>query len=240
MNFKQLLINTISPPKCLACDKMLGYSSTAMFCYECSKTYRLNTEPFCAVCGKPVGENADYICAECKSHRVYYERNVSRYLYKGCVKDAVQNMKFKRRRWIAFEFGRALCKTVEQSYADIDFDMVIPVPMTWFLELRRGFNQSYEIARIVASKNGVLCADNVLKKRMGAKTQSGLSKKDRLQNVKDKFKVVNGDKLVDKVVLLVDDVYTTGATMNECARVLKKAGAHAVYGLTVATSVFDE
>ncbi len=240
MKFKQLFLNIISPPQCLACGKMLGYSSTAMFCYECSKTYPLNSGNTCAVCGKPVGKNADYICAECKSHRVYYERNVSRYLYKGCVKDAVQNMKFKRRRWIAFEFGRALAKTVEQSYADIDFDMVIPVPMTRFYEYKRGFNQSYEIARIIAAKNGLLCVDNVLKKRMGAKTQSGLNKKDRQTNVKDKFKVKNEKSLVDKVVLLVDDVYTTGATMNECSRMLKKAGALAVYGVTVATSVFDE
>lgn len=240
MKVKDIMFNIISPPRCMACNCLMNVTSTALFCYDCSKTYKLNNGNTCRVCGKPVGEFADLVCASCKSTRIYYESNVSRYLYRGCIKDAIQNMKFKRRKWIAFEFAKALCETASVHFEGIDFDAVIPVPMTKLDEKTRGFNQSKVFAEIISEHLGVTYDDTVLYKKVGAKTQSGLGRKERLANVKNSYIILEPDRIVDKVVLLVDDVFTTGATMNECARVLKKAGAVAVFGITAATTVFGE
>lgn len=224
----------------MACNRRMSVYGNAMFCYDCGKNYRRVREPVCMVCGKPIYNNADTTCASCKRSHIYFERNVSRYLYKGCIKDAIRNMKFKRREWISFEFGKAMTETVNSYYGDIDFDMILYVPMTKLSEATRGFNQSYEIASVISEKMKIPVGNNILNKKINVRTQSGLSRKERLLNVKDAFYVSNSEKLTDKVVLLIDDVYTTGATVNECAKVLKKSGALAVYTATVANTVFDE
>lgn len=239
MRKTDLIFNILSPPRCMACNRPMKITSDAMFCFECSKTYRKNSGKVCLVCGRPVGENSDKTCTECKTRKIWFDKNVSRYLYKGCVKDAVRNMKFKSRRWIAFGLGNAVCETVLQNYADIKFDMVIDVPMTKLDERKRGFNQSFEFAEAVSEKLKIPHKDKILRKMFGGKTQSGLSRDKRFENVKDKFVVIKPDELEDKVVLLVDDVFTTGATLNECARVLKKSGALAVFCVTAAAAVLE-
>lgn len=149
-------------------------------------------------------------------------------------------MKFKGREWIAYEFGNALSKTVKKFYDGIQFDMILYVPMSPLNEFKRGFNQSFEIADIISKAIDVPINKKILFKRPGIKTQSGLNRLERIENVKKAFYVKNSHLLTDKTVLLIDDVITTGSTLNACAKVLKKNGALAVYAATVATVTADE
>ena len=232
---KEFLLNIISPPRCLSCNTGMPANTTAMFCYECSKSYQLNDGTVCQICGKPINENRDNTCAHCKSEKIYYIKNVSRYKYKGCIKNSIQNMKFKQREWISYKFGYALAKTVQKEYPDIKFDLVIAVPMSALSELLRGFNQSFEIADIVSKSIHTPLRSNILMKKPGLKTQSGLNRKERIENVKNAFYVKNSKHIEDKTILLIDDVFTTGSTINACAKALKKNGALAVYSATLAT-----
>ncbi|MEE1043554.1 MAG: ComF family protein [Clostridia bacterium] len=239
MKLKDYLLNIIAPPRCMSCNTRMPLDSNALFCFECSKQYKRNDQNTCSICGKPISENSDKTCRDCKSTKIYYVKNVSRYLYKGCIKNAIQNMKFKNRMWIAYEFGKVLCDTVKNEYGDIDFDMVLYVPMTPISKRVRGFNQSAEIAQVISEKLNIPIYDKILYKKAGVKTQSGLNRKDRIENIKNAFIVRHSDLLVDKTILLIDDVFTTGSTVNECARTLKKNGALAVYTATVATVKLD-
>lgn len=239
MLLKDYLLNIIAPPRCMSCNRHMPLDSKALFCYECSKSYRRNDKNTCQLCGKPVPENSDKTCGDCKATKIYYAKNVSRYLYKGCIKSSIQNMKFKRRMWIAYEFGKALCDTIKKEYGDITFDMVLYVPMTPLAEMERGFNQSREMAQVISKEFNIPINEKILYKKAGIKTQSGLNRKDRPENIKNAFIVRNSDLLVDKTILLIDDVFTTGSTMNECAKTLKKNGALAVYSVTVATVSTD-
>ena len=214
--------------------------SSALFCYECSKNYHLNNEATCDICGKPININRDNTCSVCKDTKIYYAKNVSRYLYKGCIKEGIHNMKFKRRQWIAFEFGKTLCKTIKEEYSDINFDFIIYVPMSPLNELKRGFNQSFEMAQIISEELKIPINTKTLYKNPGVKTQSGLNYKERVQNIKNAFTVKNSHLLTDKVILLIDDVFTTGSTINECARILKRNGALAIYAATLSTVTKDE
>ena len=232
---KEFLLNIISPPRCLSCNTGMPANTTAMFCYECSKSYQLNDGTVCQICGKPINENRDNTCAHGKSEKIYYIKNVSRYKYKGCIKNSIQNMKFKQREWISYKFGYALAKTVQKEYPDIKFDLVIAVPMSALSELLRGFNQSFEIADIVSKSIHTPLRSNILMKKPGIKTQSGLNRKERIENVKNAFYVKNSKHIEDKTILLIDDVFTTGSTINACAKALKKNGALAVYSATLAT-----
>lgn len=235
MNFKDYFLNIMSPPRCISCNEALELNSVALFCYECSKGYYKNDGAVCEICGKPIYANRDKTCAFCKTEKRYYIKNISRYKYKESIKTAIQNMKFKRRQWISFKFGKSLCETVKEQYSDIKFDLLTYVPMSPLHEFYRGFNQSEEIAEII-SKEIKVPVRKILHKRPGVKTQSGLNRKERIENVKNAFFVRKNDLLTDKVVLLIDDVFTTGSTVNECARILKRNGAIAVYVATLATT----
>lgn len=239
MKVKDYLLNIISPPKCVACNCRLPIDCVAMFCEECSGDYHLNNGATCEICGKPIHKDRDKTCSVCKQGKIYYIKNVSRYKYKGSIKTAIQNMKFRKRCWIAFEFGRAMCKTIEKEYGDIKFDMILYVPMSPVNELLRGFNQSYEMAQIIGRKLKVPVNGKILFKKSGIKTQSGLGRKERMENIKNAFTVLNPHLLTDKTVLLIDDVFTTGSTVNECAKILKRNGALAVYVATLATVIYD-
>ena len=239
IKLKEFVLNILSPPRCIACNASMPANNYAMFCYNCSKNYHLNNGTVCQICGKPIYENRDDTCANCKSEKIYYIKNISRYKYKGCIKTAIQNMKFKQREWISYKFGDALAKTVQAEYSDIKFDLVIAVPMSALSELSRGFNQSFEIADIVAKSIHTPLRKNILLKNPGIKTQSGLNRKERAENVKNAFYVRNSKHIIDKTILLIDDVFTTGSTINACAKVLKKNGALAVYAATLST-VTDE
>lgn len=240
MSVKDYLLNIISPPRCLSCNYRMELESKALFCQDCGKDYHLNDGTVCEICGKPIYENRDTTCAHCKTEKRWYIKNVSRYKYKGSIKTAIQNMKFKQREWIAFDFGRALCKTVKSEYSDIKFDMILYVPMSPLHVLSRGFNQSLEMAEIISEQLKIPMGKRIIHKKPGVKTQSGLNRKERIENVKNAFYIRNSHLLTDKTILLVDDVFTTGSTVNECARMLKRNGALAVYTATLATVVSDE
>lgn len=239
MKIKEYFLNIMSPPKCISCNERMHLNTKALFCFECSKGYFKNNGTTCEICGKPIYENRDKTCAYCKTDKIHYLKNIARYQYKDSIKNAIQNMKFKRRRWISFEFGKALCKTVKEGYHDIDFDLILYVPMSPMSEFQRGFNQSYEMADIISKELDIPISKRILYKKTGIKVQSGLNRKERIENVRNAFFVRNPHLITDKTILLIDDVFTTGSTVNECARILKRNGALAVYVATLATTVSD-
>jgi ComF family protein len=115
--------------------------------------------------------------------------------------------------------------------------IIIPVPIHKSREKWRGFNQAKEIAKIIAEKTYLpYYPDNLIKIKK-TKTQVGLKRKERLENLKNCFSILDSSKIRGKTVLLIDDVYTTGATMEECAKILKEAGAKNVYGITAAREI---
>ncbi len=115
--------------------------------------------------------------------------------------------------------------------------MIIAVPLSRKKQFKRGYNQSELIAKIIAKKSKIPYRKNILIKQKHNITQSNLNRKQRFENVKNVFKVTND--LKNKKILLIDDIYTTGATVNECARVLKKAGASEVVVYTVARATIN-
>ncbi len=113
-----------------------------------------------------------------------------------------------------------------------DADTIVPIPLFWWKNLRRGYNQAALLSQIVSEECGIKIADT-LRRIKHTKTQTRLDEEQRRRNVRNAFVVKNGE-IEDKIVLLIDDVLTTGATMNECARVLKEAGAEEVYSCVAA------
>ncbi|OQB14319.1 MAG: DNA utilization protein GntX [Firmicutes bacterium ADurb.Bin193] len=238
MKLLRLLSNFFSPPLCIFCRNPLDIESEDNICPRCKKDIPLNNKKSCRICATPLDISfGDLYCGVCRKGKRAFAQTVSRYVFKDGVAAAVRYMKFgKGQIWIADTLGRLVAKTVLEEYQGIKFDMVVYVPISKKRMRERGFNQSEIIAEAVCKELGLAKPSGVLQKLYDTPRQSGLKLKERRGNVKGAFGVKNGSVVEDKTVLLIDDICTTGATLDECSRVLKKAGATVVYCATAATT----
>ena len=193
--------------------------------------------PVCGICGKPRDKYfKEDLCDDCAKGGIPFAMARSVALYDGVLKEAIHKFKFNGKKALASSLGRFLVSYLQ--YGDIplkDMDMVIPIPLSGKREKQRGYNQSKLLAAEI-SRHYPICLDDISLKKRDVTPQFELSRKDRLQNVKGAF---HSSPLSGKTVLLVDDIYTTGATVREASKALKAAGAKYVYVLTLARAVED-
>ena len=242
MGIKNILINILSPPRCVFCMSPLSIKSTVCVCHGCMETLPYNNGKRCRICAAPLDiQYGDLYCHYCKRHKRAYAQNISRYIYKDKAAGAIKHMKFgKGQLWIADTLGKLLAETIKEEYADILFDLALYVPISKKGLRERGFNKSQIIAEAVCKELGIEKPEDVLVKISETPKQSGLELAKRRKNVKGAFEVTDDNKIMDKTILLIDDVHTTGATVHECAKTLRKAGAAVVFCATVASTSLNK
>ena len=229
------LIELIYPHKCPICYNFLKDSKKA-FCDECLKRFKRLLPPFCNICSVPfygITENI-HTCENCLRKRPHFESISSPYLYDDIIIKAVHLFKYQGKMSISKGFGILLSEFVKSwwNWDKEDF-VIVPVPLNINKLRRRGFNQSLILAKYVAKVLDIPIDYMNLRRTKDTVSQSLLKKNERKKNVKNAFKIMN-NVFKNKKIILVDDVVTTGATLNECARVLKKAGAKEVKCLVFA------
>jgi ComF family protein len=231
------LINAVLPPQCLACDALVA--TPGNLCADCWSDTKFITAPHCSVCGVPYSfdPGADAVCGACIRARPLYDRARAVLRYDDLGRRLVVSFKHGDRTHGAPTFGRWLARAGAELIADAD--LVAPVPLHRLRLMRRRFNQSAMLAQAVCQSStgeGLEFAPDLVLRRRHTPSQAGLNATQRRQNVRNAFAVNprRTGQLEGRRVLLVDDVFTTGATVSECARVLLKAGAAAVDVLTVA------
>lgn len=203
----------------------------------CLFFYKLKT-PDCIGCKKGKIEKFGF-CSECLSRIIFISENIENSIfsvvrYEGPIKEAIQRYKYNREKYIGKYFAELLkFKIIENR---IDFDLIIPVPLHWKKEFLRTFNQSALVGNYLSKILNKKMSQRVLIKSKNTVSQTELSEKERKENVKESFKVKNSRLIKDKKILLIDDVYTTGATTKECKKELLKNGAKKVIILTIAKS----
>ena len=205
-------------------------------CDSCFSCFRTLTHPFCSICCEPFKSKVeeDHLCEKCLRKRPYYDELRAPYLYEERLMEAIQLIKYAGKSCIANSLG-ALLGAFAKSWIDETNEMVmIPVPLHRKKIRQRGYNQSVLLARVVSSILGMETDFFTLTRTRFTGSQTGLSLEQRRKNVKGAFEAGEHDSIKGKTVVLVDDVATTGNTVNECARVLKKAGAIKVLGLVLA------
>lgn len=203
------------------------------FCNDCRKTLPYNNGKTCLHCGVAIDGEEDY-CGNCGEEKNYFDRVYSAFSYDGGIRKAILSMKFGNCGSYARILSRYLAFIADKH--NLQFDVVTFVPMSATAKRKRGYNQSELLARGFCD---IINADekfvSALCKVKDTTPQEKLGKMERKQNLVGCFAVANGVDLKGKHVLLVDDVKTTGATANECAKVLKRKGAASVVVVTVAS-----
>ena len=214
------------PTECEICGAFLNSAENPGVCASCRGKIRRISDPFCGICGRPLRTGGG-ICAFCRVERFHFNRAFACAVYEGAMKELLHAYKFHRRRALGELFARMMFEFAAAHMTQEAFDFILPVPMDPEKWVTRGFNASEILSAALSKKLGVPHA-LFLKRRKSDSPQFQLAKNDRRENVKGCFWVEGGGRLAGKKLLLVDDILTTGQTVSECSRVLKKSGASRV------------
>ena len=176
----------------------------------------------------------DYTCFACARETPAFEQARSAVRYEGAVGSALRSLKYSHSLWVIQDLVDLLFACVQAEYSGIEFNQVTSVPLHPSRRRERGFNQSALLGRALASRLCIPFREGLLRRVHPTVSQTGLTAPQRTANVCGAFRIGLFARPEGRRILLVDDVMTTGATVNACASVLKKGGAAAVYAVTVA------
>jgi ComF family protein len=230
--FGASLLEFFLPRMCLFCGVPVGETAVVAVCPECAAQITWVASPLCTCCGRVFEsqDGPDRVCGDCQADPPPFTRARAAALYDGPVAQAITGFKFSRQLAflpvMQYWLKQPLCLELVAAA-----DFLAPVPLHPKRIKNRGFNQSLLLARAFP---GAPVAREALTRTRHTPPQVGLNPKERRDNVKGAFAVTDPARVQDKSVLLIDDLYTTGSTVKECARVLRKAGARRVEVLTVA------
>jgi ComF family protein len=232
MSLFRRFIDLLYPPRCLICGSFVDDA----LCSACLGGFSRVVSPVCPICGGPFhrGIEEDHVCEECLRRRPFFESAAAPYVYDGPIMDAIHRFKYEGKAHIAKAFGPLLASFGKEWLKEEEDRTIMPVPLHPRRLRQRGYNQSLLLARHVAAGLGGSLDFLSLRRIRDTRVQTGLKRDERRRNVKRAFEVVDRKAVKGKTVLLVDDVATTGSTLNECARVLRKAGCSRVYCLVLA------
>ena len=232
------LIEHLFPLKhtCNACGREIF--SDKYFCEECESQIVYNDKIICNHCGRAIF-NAEEYCLSCQGRETYFEKARSVYLYKEPISVLIARLKYANKKYLAKIFAKEMAFIYYKNF--FNCDCVLYTPMTEEREERRGYNQAKVLAEEFCEVTKLPVLENVLFKIKETPRQATISQaKERRENLKGSFKVENKNLIKDKSVLLIDDVMTTGATVETLSSLLIKAGAKSVFILTVASVSKDK
>lgn len=220
------LVHALLPAACLGCGRPLPWTGTELgLCTGCRGKLR-RPAAACAVCALPLPGTLPqgWCCAACRERPPAFDRLLTLWSYEAPLDAVIQALKFRRLDYLGRHLGEAIAVRWEEELAGAD--LVVPVPLHWRRWLSRGYNQAERIARSLAGRDRPLVP--ALARRRVTPPQTSLGKKERQANLRSAFRIRRAARVRGRRVILVDDVATTGATLEAAAAVLKENGAAAV------------
>lgn len=225
--FIEKLLYFIYPPKCGICGKINKN-------YICNNCYKNMYVKFKGQCQKIVGVGFHPDpCINSYKNR-YFNKHIYLFKYNGIIREKIIEYKFRDKAYLKDFFTQIIIKNKKICRFFKNYDIIIPIPIHKKRLRQRGYNQTELLAREIVKKLELKTLKNALIKYKNTKPQSELNKQERMENVIGVYKVINNEQIFNKKILLIDDVYTTGSTTNECAKVLKEAGASIIDIFTIA------
>lgn len=223
-SFCNFFLDLIFPKFCVGCKREGDF-----FCSSCQEKVIVIKTPVCPTCSR-ITKNGQF-CSRC-SGKTHLTGVLIAAHYEGVLKEAIHSFKYDHIFSLKKELGELLIETLQKRWTKKA--ILIPVPLHIKKERERGYNQSFLLANEISKKLKLEVINKKLKRKKYTKPQITLTGANRKNNIKNAFTWNGKLEVEDKIVILVDDVYTTGSTLSECASVLRKAGAKEVWGLVLA------
>lgn len=243
---KEGLLNFVFPLNCKVCGKSIRESRGYSICEDCFKTIKLIEDPYCKKCGKPLIRtefflnNKDILCINCRKKHSYFNYARSVGVYDKALRKCIHLFKYYREKKLAKPLGKLLINYLSENkkyYQNVD--LIIPVPLHENDLAIRGFNQSLLLAIEIGNYFSVTVGKDILIKKKITTFQIELLKKEREKNLINAFLIKEPERIKEKNILLIDDVFTTGSTVRECSKELKKARAKNIWVLTLARGMSE-
>ena len=223
--------------RCYVCGREVENCEMHL-CNNCRKIFPFITGDICIKCGMPIRTYNTY-CDTCKEFKYYFDEARASFLYDDVSHILIHRLKYGGAKYIAEYFG-VLLADVYKNWG-IHVDMIIPVPLHEKRLKARGYNQSTLIAESLSKLIGVEVREDIIRRKVNTSTQTALTREERSKNLKDVFEFISNEKLSGKNILILDDVFTTGATTNEIAKMLRKHKPNKIYVISAGkTKYFNE
>ena len=242
MNILNTIIEIVYPPRCLICERFLGNhriredQHDILICKDCFNGFNQITSPLCPICHKPFESEIeeDHICEDCLRKSPFFNALGAPYIYEGGFMMGIHHFKYGGKTHMAGSLGPLLASFAKKWLKKMDDCLMMPVPLHPKRLRERGFNQSLLLSRHVARVLDTELDFLTLRRVRDTKPQTGLHRDERRKNVHRAFELTERNIVKGRSIILVDDVATTGSTLNECARVLKRSGSDKVLCLVLA------
>ena len=230
MNLKEDILSIIFPPRCPVCDEVIYAGNN--ICPDCRKKITPVCEPVCKKCGKPLENQRKEYCPDCRRKTHFFTQGRAVFTYGGGIRRSMYRFKYGNKREYAVFYAKEAEKICGKWIRKKGAEVIVPVPMYFWKERGRGYNQAAVFAKQLGKACGLPVKPHMVKRIRNTTPQKELSDAERKQNLKKAFQFV--PNIVEyKKVLLVDDIYTTGYTMDAVSEVLLAAGVQEVYFLCI-------
>lgn len=225
------ILNLFYPRRCPLCDEILAKGEECI-CANCIAQTQIVRQPYCMKCGKPLKDKDAEYCKDCLLHPHMFECGRSLWIYEGNVRRSIYRFKYSGRK----EYARAYAYLAERELGDfireIKPDALVPVPLHRKRYRKRGYNQAELFAKALGRRMGISVASKLVRRTKNTLPQKNLDLGGRQNNLKKAFKLCRNDvKLYTTII--IDDIYTTGSTIDALSELLKSGGAQKIYFLTI-------
>ena len=229
--YKETILNILFPRRCPVCGGIVKPAGR-LICPTCFRELSFVKAPTCKKCGKEIENETMEFCADCMAHRHVFEYGKALLNYNDIARNSMVQIKYHNKREYLDFYGAALAARYEREIRKMNVDAIIPVPVHPSRRRKRGFNQAEVLAKILGERLGISVRPELLKRTKKTLPQKELTVGERLKNLSGAFRAETFPADIRRV-LLVDDIYTTGSTVEACTRVLKAAGAETVYFIVI-------
>jgi len=233
------LSDALFPPRCQSCRKVAEKLTNDLFCPACEEKIQYIRPPLCPACGAPFpgAKGPDHMCGDCLTAPKPFVIARSVAAFDGILLEAIHAFKYHHKTGMGNGLGKMMTGDFHSGMDMHDYTMIMPVPLHIRRLRERGFNQSLLLAKVLSESYAIPLDFVTLRRERDTPPQTAMGRKERQANIKGAFAVAGKERVRKQHVLLIDDVYTTGSTLAECARVLLKNGAAQVGVLTLARAM---
>lgn len=224
-------LDLLFPPRCPFCDVVMQVSGV---CDSCMKKLVFVTDPFCMKCGKQLERAEEEYCNDCMKTKHLFQKGRSLLVYEDLVRHSIYRYKYGKRKEYARVYGFLLKNHLEEFICQTKADCFVPVPLHKKRFRKRGYNQAKLLAKALEKQVGIPCRDDWVKRIKNTRPQKELDALTRQNNLKKAFKITGNDVKL-KTIILIDDIYTTGSTIDALTQAFLSAGAREVYFITLAS-----
>lgn len=228
----EIAVDLLFPRRCPICGDIVvprGY----LICPKCRKELEFVEEPLCKKCGKEIESMEMEYCYDCLKSKHTYNSGWALLNYTDLMKKSVSHFKYHNKREYADWYVEELLRKYKRNMLRVDPDAIIPIPLHHKKRKKRGFNQAEILAKGLSLGTGIPMRADILFRNRNTIAQKNLNNKERLRNLEQAFVIKKESARELETVILVDDIYTTGSTIEACTRVLKKAGIKEVYFISL-------